>query len=772
VQVLEIIKSSKKEELKPHFDGWLQERFPDHFAQIGTLNTLKLKNAVRDVARALMGSIPQDIEIWCRKFLVPPQGVSDSKFIFGYDTDEGHVQGSIDVDQNLQQYIARYPNQWEIVQDSLSLWRSRGRHAAGYVISNEPIDEFIPTTQVSGIKVLSFSGPEAEAVGAIKMDFLVVNSLKDVQECLKLVQRRVFGRRPDDGIINSLLVPGVRIVLDKQGERQDIWSLPEEREVYQDMDDGKVETVFQFDSNAARQGLSHYKGIINSVSDLAIFTALDRPGPLNYFVTNPDTHSQKHNMLVEYSRRAKGLLGSPDVVKELDTLCADTKGIMVYQESLMKVYQYFTGCSGAESEAFRKKVGKKKKEELEHLYKDFMQRSADKTDEKTAQEVWNSIVTWAEYGFNKSHSFGYCKLAYSCLWLKHHYPLEWWCAVLRNATKDEINDKFWQHCSHLVLLPDISLSKGTWEIEGDKIRAPVSMLYGIGETAHEQLAVSAPYADLNAFCQSIIDWKKKHATIKEEVAEDGTTNKVKSWGRNSLDIGKIQSIMLAGCMDSLFEPETTLAEKLDKFHSVMKELHTAEGVKYSKSKKKMPTLDILGRYQAKKDVLPTYGEDLRPLLKIIGLPEFLEESEGRYRIRSQIWSKDSRSEESTFDPVIGSQQMAELEACEDFVGRGVRCGIVAYIEDKESFNWGPNKSKTAVKLFTEFGGMKKEFVVWPDRNDLIPEYCSDIIPGSIVALVVQKSAGRSDFAVRHIYTIRKPLEKEEKKDVKKEEKRP
>lgn len=895
----QITNTSEFGTLKPHWNGWLQERFPGHFAQIGTINTLRLKNSVRDVARFLLGSVPPEIEYLCKGFPVPPQGVSDEKFLFGYDTDEGHIPGRVETDTNLQEYIKKYPDHWKIVVNCLALWRSRGRHAAGYVISNEPIDEFIPTSQVGGVKVLDYTGPECEAAGAIKYDFLVVNSVRDVQSCVQLVQNRHLGGMPKDQKLNGLLVPGLRIVPDKEGKLHDIWDLPQDPEVFKDLDAGKVETVFQFDSGSARQWLKYFKGIINSISDMAVFTALDRPGPLDYLVKNPDNPTEQINMLVEYSRRAKGLKGSEDIVKELDTLCAETKGIMIYQESLMRVYQYFTGCTLAEAEEFRGNVGKKKKDKIEKAYKLFMERAVAKVSRESAQRVWDSIITFSAYGFNRclstdtpisdsfgrvkklsqfkpgddviygrdsngelidtkvvalhdhgvlpgfevtftdgysvicsinhkfltskgqqplykilyenlwivslgyneyvqiakidavgpvhmmdlevdhpehnfmlpngvitsnSHAQSYTTLSYTCLWLKHYYPLEWWCAVLQNASKDDINDKFWQYCGDLVLLPDISLSKGTWEIEGDKIRAPVSMLTGIGETAHEQLSYGAPYASLEAFCKSIISWQKKRSTVKEEVDKDGNVTKVRVWGRNSLDIGKIQAMLIAGCMDSLFEPDTTISAKLDQYHATMKRLYAEEGKKYAQSKKKLPTLDALGRYQAKKAVLPPYGEDLRKTLRAIGLPDYIKEYDANHMtVKAKVWSSASRQEIDTFEPLIGADDWLDLENSQGYMDRAVKCGIVAYIEEKAPFT--KVKDKNAVELIAEFGGIKRKFTCWPDQNNLLPAWMDGIMSGAIAALVVEKRPGKPFYSVRYAHLIKGPLEKENK-DVK------
>jgi len=767
----EITNNSKTGTLKPHWEGWLQNRFPDHFAQIGTINTLRLKNAVRDVARAVMGSVPPDIERMCKGFLVPPQGLSDERFIMGYTSPEGEVPGSIEIDKNLQEYIYKYPKQWEVVKDSLSLWRSRGRHAAGYVISNEPIDEFIPTTQVGGVKALSFTGPECESVGAIKMDFLTVNAVKDVQIAIKIIQSRHLGGKPQDQKLNGSLVPGLRIVPGKEGALHDIWDLPQEPEVFADLCSGKVETVFQFDSNSARQCLKYFNGIINSISDMAIFTALDRPGPLDYLVTNFDSPTQKHSVLVEYSRRAKGLAPSPDIIKEMDALCPETKGLMIYQESLMRVYQELTGCTLAEAEEFRGNAGKKKLAAMEKAYTFFIERATSKVGKESAQAVWDSIITFAKYSFNKSHAVSYVTLSYACLWLKHYYPLEWWCAVLRSATKEEIDTRFWKYCGNLVLLPDIKLSKGDWEIEGDKIRAPISMLFGMGEAAHNQLAHSAPYADLKSFCQAIINHRKSNLVEKTKTEEDGTTKKVTAWGRSALDIGKIHNMLYAGSMEAFFGPDKTLSACIEEYHATMKELHALEGVKYAKPSKKLPSLDALGRYQAKKAVLPPFGADLRPLVMQIGLPEYLVVEGRALRFKYRAYSYDSGKEESTFDPVVGGKRLEELETSEGFVEKNYRCGIIAYVEPwdsdkrKKYFNYGPGKEKEACKFFVEVDGIKKEMVYWPGRDGSLPGELKRVEAGSIVAMIINKSSGRTDFAVRELKVIREPLNtKEETKD--------
>jgi hypothetical protein len=190
----------------------------------------------------------------------------------------------------------------------------------------------------------------------------------------------------------------------------------------------------------------------------------------------------------------------------------------------------------------------------------------------------------------------------------------------------------------------------------------------------------------------------------------------------------------------------------------MKELYSLEGKKYKKPKKELPVLDTLSRYQAKKAVLPLYGEDLRPSVIAVGLPEFLNSDGTSIRIRNKVYSKDAHQEIDTYDPVIGAKELLELEASQGFEGRYIRSGIICYLEDKEKFNWGPDKGKEAYKFFVEFGGMKRELVMWPDFNDNIPLIAKEIEKGSIIAVIVNKSAGKKDFAIRGIEVIRKPLD--------------
>lgn len=387
-------------------NGWLQERFGDHYCQVSTDITLKLKSAIKDVARVQFGRVPPDIEALVGKMAVPPQGVSDKDYVFGYIGPDGsQVAGAVESDPYLKAFIEQYPDIWAVAQKALSLQRSLSRHASAYLICNEPIQNFIPTTSISDIRVTQFTAPSAEEAGALKYDFLVVNSLKDVSDALKLV-RESQGFVPEEKyIIDGKSVPGFRTI--KRGDDiYDIWNLPEDQSVFNDVCEGNTETVFQFNTPAARQWLHYFneekadgKKLIDSIMSMSNFTALDRPGPLDAMME--DETGDVHNMLVEYTRRAK--LGRGNYRNDLpilDQLLPETYGIIIYQEQLTRIFKELGETTGMQAENFRVHVSKKQMAKVTEDREIFMKGAVPKVGEKNATALWDMMCTFAQYGFN------------------------------------------------------------------------------------------------------------------------------------------------------------------------------------------------------------------------------------------------------------------------------------------------------------------------------------------------------------------------------------
>lgn len=382
--------------------GFLKQRFEGHFAQISVISTMKLRSSVKDVARVMLGKVPPDIEILTKKFLNAPQGVSDKDFIFGFDNNGTWESGSIERDRALQEYIRKYPDHWKTVQLLFALGRSTGRHASAYVIADDFISNFIPMQEVNGVPCTMYTAPGVEWAGGIKLDLLTVNALNDVSEALKLIRQRHDLDVPESMQIDGKRVPKSRILL-HSGAYRDVYDLPDDLDVFNDIAEGRTESVFQFSTPGAIQWLRHFnqvaengQKILSSLDSMAIFTALDRPGPLDVVISSPEGGS--HNALVEYVRRA---IGKPwaDTPKSLGDILPETHGLIVFQEQVEKTYRHLTGCTGAEAEAFRNNVAKKQKEKIDKAFPFYMEHASSKVGEEEAKRVWDFIETFSQYGF-------------------------------------------------------------------------------------------------------------------------------------------------------------------------------------------------------------------------------------------------------------------------------------------------------------------------------------------------------------------------------------
>lgn len=651
-------------------------------------------------------------------------------------------------------------------------------HNSAVIIADEPIRNFIPVTSVSGVQATSFTAPSVEAIGGIKFDFLGVSVLKDIQDAINLIQSRHMSAVPQAQMLNGRLVPAHRIVIGRDGVLSDIYDLPEEEEVFQDIIDRKTETIPQFSTSSAHKGLQNTKykredgrWCIDSVMEMAVFNALNRPGPLEYLVQDPEDPDKKHNIVVEYYRRARGLPPSQSIPAIIADLAPETHGLIIFQETLQRIYQSITGCSGGEAEEFRSDIGKKKKDKIDAAYKKFMERASEQIGSAQAQEVWDSLKTFARYGFNKSHAVAYALVAYACAWMKHHYPLEWWCAVLRNADKDVINTKHWTHCWQFVELPDIQLSGRYFEIQGDKIRAPLSLLHGVGEKAHELLSANAPYASVRDLASKLVKFRVENIQRVEKTRKNKKTKEpenviVSELGRLPIHRGIIKKLIVSGCMDSLLPKDYSLGTALSEFdsamHSAFDDQCAALGFKYKPGKKTdIIVIDPLTKYQIRKSILSVYGEDLRRLVKDIEF-KFIDNTKVRPRYKSSSWNHRRRQMEDHSDPVVGVKTFLADQNSDYLPDGGYRYAIVAYIEEVRSFTY--QKFKEAVSLTIEVGGAKVEIVQWPDKDGNLPEEAKSLRAGQIIYALVSKYSADKPFAIKETRLIREVLNDKDDSD--------
>lgn len=730
--------------------GWLKKRFGDCYAQLSVDTTLKLRSAVKDVARWKRatsdspGFVPAEIEQLAAKFINAPQGITDHDFVFGY-TKEGEdveVEGSINYDPALQEYVRTFPLEWEQVQKVIGLTRQKSRHACAFIIADEPVQNFIPTTSISGVRVTQFTPSSVEAAGGLKMDFLTVNSIGDIQSALKMVQERYGDKGLDWAAtklvhettatvpftkINNKKVPLIRTVPLKGGGIGDIWDLPEDQGVFRDLCEAKTETVFQFGTPGAKKWLHHFNQIkgtdadnqthkgLDSIESIAAFTALDRPGPLDYFVTSEN--GSKHNMLVEYANRTRGesKAGSLPI---LDSLFMETLGVIIFQEQLQKAFKDIGQTTAIEANNFRIHVSKKQVKELQKDRAIFLKGALQTLSEIDAIALWESMETFGNYAFNKSHAVCYGVIGYACAFLKHHYPIEWWTAVLTNADKNEINEEFWPYCGHLVKVPDVNLSKDNFSIEEDGIRAPLSLLMGIGPAAHKELSEGVPYKNIEDFCLKI-DAKKKIKKIDEEGKEKN--------GRSTIHSGIAYKLICSGVMDSLFQIGMETPEKLAAYEAVVAKVANKKKPKPVDSK--YTNLTALQRYQLKKSILSSFGEDLRSMAASVNVQGLANEN-GRY-----TYSYEGYRKKQEIVPVVSANDSFDCQQMmlpED----GIAWAVVAYVVLHETVSFQDGKKMAKILLDVE--GKRQEFIKWPDKKGLLPERFKKNMTGCLVVAAVRR----------------------------------
>jgi len=750
--------------------GWLKERFGDCVAQMSTDTTMKLKSAIKDTFRAL-GKLGPDIEAFCKALPNPPQGINDRDYVFGYKNSDGEwEQGLVETSKPLQDFMAKYPSEWETVSLLLGLARQKSRHACGFVISDEPIQNFIPLTTVGGVRVTSFTAAAVEAAGGLKIDWLVVNSLNDIGRALQLVRATESYRQNmapvsvDEDGIGYVIVDGKKVyeaaALPFMGKWLDIWNLPEDPAVFRDICEGKVETVFQLDAGAARQGLRHFapsgdKLPLDSIEDLAAFTALDRPGGLNSYVTDGST---KHNMLVEYARRARGLT-SVGALPVLDAMLPETMGVLVYQEQLQYVFQQAGGTTALESNAFRNRVSKKKMVEIDKVDKPlFMKGAVERIGQQQAEKLWENMKEFANYGFNKSHAVCYMAISYATAFLKHYYPLEWWTAVLSNANRGDIDGKFWRYCGHLVDLPDIQLSKKEFVIQNGRIRAPLSLLYGLGEKAHEQLLAGAPYTSIEGFLRSIQDWRLKNAKPKTkkvdgvEVPDVQTVNGVSvqkmKLATTALNKTDICNLIVSGAMDSLFPATNAIGQPIDIVDRL--EMYEQAASRVS-GKRVMGTAatkfnlhSALTRFQLRKKVLPAYSAIIKDM--VVEETGFKNNS---VSFNGQQWS------------MVNGAEFERIAAGELLPPGDISIALPAYVVEQRNFTYKKDGAdKTACELVLDVDGIRTSYVKWPGKSGL-PESFKKQLGGAVVLCFFSRSYGHDTFFFQDVLVVKEPLGTEE-----------
>ncbi len=467
----------------------------DHVSQIMAFNTLKPKAAVKDVARAL--DIPYTESNRITKFI-----------------NENTIADSLKNSDEFSEFYKSSELARKVVDTAMrieGLIRSFGKHAAGVVISKEPMTHYVPLYRDTKDGSISsqFEKYNSEAAGLVKMDFLGLKNLTIIDNALKLIKR-----------IHDADIEIDRLALD-------------DAKVYRLLQNADTNGIFQLESQGMKNLLRKLGPTV--FDDIIAVGALYRPGPLNSGMVDQFIRCKKDPAEIRYPHPS------------LEPVLSDTLGVIVYQEQVMKISQVMGGFSLAEADKLRKAMGKKKADIIQNLRDKFLEGAKKaKIDPAIAESVYDAMAKFAEYGFNKSHAAAYGLVTYQTAWLKAHYRVEYMCALL-SSSKDNQDDvtRYIADCrSHniSVMRPDINHSYYNFTIENRKIRFGFSAIKGVGEKAIE--AIIGAREKLGGAFKTLEDFL--------ENVDIGTVNK-----------GVLEALIKSGALTQLVDNRAKLYANID-----------------------------------------------------------------------------------------------------------------------------------------------------------------------------------------------------------------
>jgi DNA polymerase-3 subunit alpha len=403
-------------------------------AQIITFGKLLAKGVIRDVARVL--DMPYSKADAMAKLIPDELGID----LENSYKKEPKIKALIESDQQ----AARV---WKFAKALEGLNRNAGTHAAGVVISNEPLWQKTPLFKPSGLDTLAtqYSGKYIEDVDLIKFDFLGLKTLTVIEEANKLIEKKT-GKRIDF-------------------VHEDI----NDPKVYDYIGTGETSGLFQIESSGMQELAKKLKP--NGFEDVIAMLALYRPGPM------------ESGMLDDFVDRKHGRAAITYMFAELEPILKPTYGVIVYQEQVMQIVQTIGGFSLGGADLVRRAMGKKIKEEMDKLKGEFASGAQTKGfDRVKAEELFDLIVKFAGYGFNKSHSAAYAMITFYTSFLKCYYPTEFMAALL-TLEKDNTSKvvKYVDETKHMkiqLLPPDINRSDLAFV--ADKIDGSDVILFGLG----------------------------------------------------------------------------------------------------------------------------------------------------------------------------------------------------------------------------------------------------------------------------------------------------
>ena len=439
----------------------------DHVAQIITFGTMAARGAIRDVGRAMAVPyaqvdavaklVPNELHMTLDKALTASKDLKQQ-----YDTDST-IHELIDMARKLE-----------------GMPRHASTHAAGVVITRDPVDTYVPVQKNEEAILTQFPMTTLEELGLLKMDFLGLRTLTVISDAEKMIRRY----QPDFSISQ---IP------------------PDDEKVFQMLSAGLTEGVFQFESGGMRNVLVGLRP--ESIEDLIAVISLYRPGPMDSIPKYIE--NRHHPEKVTYKH--------PKLASILDV----TYGCIVYQEQVMQICRELAGFSYGRADLVRRAMSKKKADVMQQERQNFIYGLYDEdgtcqvkgcvhngVSEEIASDIFNEMSSFASYAFNKSHAAAYAVVAYQTAYLKCHYPKEFMAALLTSVLDSTSKvTSYIDECARLkipVLPPDIAQSGMGFTVSDEGIRFGLLAIKNLGRSVIADVIrerEAAPFQNFNDFCE-------------------------------------------------------------------------------------------------------------------------------------------------------------------------------------------------------------------------------------------------------------------------------
>jgi DNA polymerase-3 subunit alpha len=451
----------------------------DHVAQIITFGTLGAKAAIRDVGRVL--EIPY-AEVDKVAKLVPNQlNITLQQAL----EQEPQLRDLVETDAKVKELMG-------IARSLEGLARHASTHAAGVVISDEPLTNHVPLYKGANDEIVTqYSMGDVEKIGLVKFDFLGLKTLTMIQRAVSLI----IEGRPD---ASPFVIDAIPF---------------DDPKTFALLSSGKTTGLFQLESSGMRDLLTGLKP--DRFEDIIAIIALYRPGPMD--------------LIPDFIKRKQGKIPITYEVPELEPILKATYGVIVYQEQVMAIANKVAGFSLGQADILRRAMGKKKPEEMAKLRAKFLEGTKkNKIPEKKAEKLYELIQKFAGYGFNKSHAAAYAVLCYQTAYLKTHYPTEFMAALMTSdmGNADKIVGYFTE-CRDLgikVLPPDVNESQKNFAVVHEGIRFGLAAIKNVGEGAVESIIAirneTGPFRSFFDFCRRV-DLHKVNKRMLEGLIKAG-----------------------------------------------------------------------------------------------------------------------------------------------------------------------------------------------------------------------------------------------------------